>query len=533
MSRLSTNTSKGFPSPQIAEAPTMIVEARMNGGMNVYVDPADLPNTSGVLFQNVEVRADKVYRRAGLDLLTPTKPNSDPVLLYVNFKRFDGTSIYLRFTKNKLYRRGVSSWTEITSGSAFSINNTDRIRFTTLNDRFFFAVGNKEIQEVNFAANTYATLGNADKYKYITGFFNRLVGANKYDASSPNPTLVGWSGDLNFGVWGTATDISAGSTPLLEAATDFADPITGLFGFASVMLILRERSLWTATKRPVASNPFQFQASFPYAGCDTPNSATQKKNGITWYDSRTNQVYDYTIGSSPREIGSPVRDLIATRISDLSSVTAAYNSVRNQYKLLIPSSNSTDTYEFVFDFETESWVMNIRSGATSVAMIDGGSVGLVINDLTGTINNLIGTINSLSGTTLDPPRVFYGMNDGNILYENATTTTDNSTSFTSIVQSKIFSDPNGDLEIRRLLFKYIPIRPGTVTFQFSRDSGETWEDYESLTFTVSDLNKRKRKLITKHIRAPEFSWRIQMASANIQILEYRLDALVSPLTKSN
>lgn len=533
MTRLSVNTTKGFPSPQMVEDKLVVIEARLNGGMDVYVDPADLSNVRGTLFQNVEIRADKVFRRAGSDVISPAKPNSDPVLLYVAFKRFDGTTIYLRFTKNKLYKSGVSSWTEITSASAFSITNTTRIKFTTLNDRFFFSVGNKEIQEINFGSNTYAALGNAGKYKYITGFFNRVIGANKYDSSSPNPVLVGWSGDLNFGVWDTATDISAGSTPLVEAATDFADPITGLFGFASVMLMLRERSLWTATKRAVASNPFQFQASFPYAGCDTPNSATQKRNGIVWYDNRSNQVYDYTIGSNPREIGDAVRDLIRTRITDLDSVMGTYDTVRNRYHLLIPSSNSNQTYEYVFDYGTESWVETVRPLAASVSMLDGGSVAKTIDELSGTINSLVGYINDLSTTTLNPPKLFYGLSDGDIVSANSTTSTDNGTSFTSSIRSKVFSNQEGDLLVRRLLFKYLPLSAGTVTFYFSRDGGDTWETYETLTITSNDLNKRKIYLVTQNIRAPEFCFRIDMNTANIQLLEYRMDVLVSPLTKSN
>lgn len=533
MTRLSTRTIPGIPQAGTAEQKMLTVEARLNGGMDVYLDPADIPNFRVQLAQNASIRADKISRREGSELVTPTKPNSDPVLLYVAFKRFDGTLIYLRFTKNKLHRRAGGSWTEVTSASAFSITNTTRIRFTTLNDRFFFAVGNKEIQEVNFTGNTYAALGNAGKYKYITGFFNRLVGANLYDASAPNPTLVAWSGDINFAVWDPATDISAGSTPLLEAATDFADPITGLFGFASVMLILRERSLWTATKRPVASNPFQFQASFPYAGCDCPNSATQKRNGLVWYDARSKQVYDYTIGQAPREIGNPVKDLIDMRITDLDSVMGAYDSVRDRYHLLIPSSVSNTTYEYVFDYGTESWVENVRENATSVTSNDGGVPSLLIDELGGTINTLVGTINSLVAGALSPPKVFYGMSNGEITSSTSIETSDAGTAFTTSIRSKIYTAGDVHLMVRRLLFKYIPLRTGTMSFYFSRDAGETWELYQQVTIAAGDLNKRKRILLTKQVNTAEFCWRIDMETANVQIIEYQLDAIPTGQTRTN
>jgi len=534
MTRLSSKTADSLVQMQspYPENPSIIVEARLNGGMNTYVDAADLPNFQVQLAQNCDIRADKIQRRAGTTDLGTTKPNSDPVLLYTAFKRFDGTVIYLRFTKNKLYRLGSGSWTEITSASAFSITNTTRIRFTTLNDRFFFSVGNKEIQEVNFTANTYAALGNADKYKYITGFFNRLVGANKFDSTSPNPTLIGWSGDINFGVWDTATDISAGSAPLLEAATDFADPITGLFGFASVMLILRERSLWTATKRPVASNPFQFQASFPYAGCDSPNSATQKRNGIVWYDGKSNQVYDYTIGQAPREIGNPIKDLLPSRISNYETIMGCYDAIRDRYHLLIPSESSTTTYEYVFDFGTESWVENERPHVTSISSIDGGVQSLVIDDLSGTIDALVGTINQLvSGATL-PQRIFYGMSDGDIEYADSTVTTDNGTAYTSTIISKLYTFQSANIRVRRLAFKYIPRRTGTFSIYYSQDNGTNWELYEQVTVTTPDIGVRKRILSTRQSSSPEFLWKIEMETASVQILEYLIDAIPSPFTKS-
>ena len=526
--------TRQFPqSPGTAEQKSILIESRLNGGMNVDVDGADLPNFQMVLAENAEISADKIFRRPGKDILTPAKPNSDPVLLYTAFKRFDGTTIYIRFTRDKIHRRSGGVWTEITSGSPYSITNTTRIRFTTLNDRFFFSVGNAAIQEINFAANTYAALGTAGAYRYVTGFFNRLVGANLYSLSTPNPTLVAWSGDINFAVWNPAVDISAGSTPLLEAATDFADPITGLFGFAAVMLILRERSLWTATKRPVASAPFQFQASFPYAGCDTPNSASPKQNGIVWYDNRSNQVYDYTVGQAPRPIGNPVRDTIFPLVVNLDSVMGTYDTIKNRYHLLVPSDISTATYEFVYDFSTESWIQNVTQNATSISALDGGVPVLTIDELGGTIDALIGTIDSLANISISPPKIFYGMSNGDILSSNPQTTADNGVAFTTSIRSKIYAGGDTALLVRRMLFKYIPKVVGTISFYFSRNAGVTWELYETVTIAPGDLNVRKRKLVTKQIQAEEFCWRIDMETASVQLLEYMLDAIPSAQVRTN
>jgi len=519
------------PNGQQPEQELLVVEARINGGMNTYVDPADLPNYQVVSARNIEIKADRARKRYGSEVITPTKPNSDPVLLYTQFKRFDGSTVNLRFTKNKIYRQSVGAWTEITSGSPFSISNTTRIRITTLNDRFFFSVGNKEIQEINFSANTYAALGNAGKYKYICGFFNRLVGANLYDSTSPNPVMVGWSGDLNFSQWNPVTDLSAGSTPLVEASTDFADPITGLFGFASVTLILRERSLWTVTKRPVASNPFQFQASYPFVGCDTPNSASQKQNGIVWYDSRANQVYDYTIGNDPIPIGNPIREELKSKITDLSAIMGAYDPINNRYHLLIPSSLSNDTYEYVFDYETQSWVENVRTNVVSVSSLDASAPTLTIDFLSGTIDALVGTIDSLTNTSISPPTLYYGLNSGDILKSTNTLITDNGSSFSSYIISKIYTAGRDDLQIARFSFRYKVVRSGDWTLYVSRDAGQTWESVYTETISSADVGKRKRATVAKNIRTPEFSWKIEMTSCNIEILEYGLEGIQTSFTK--
>jgi len=526
-----TLVPKGINIPPPQENQLLLIESRLNGGMNTYVDGSDLPNFQVTSAVNVDIDADKIRKRFGTTVITPTKPDSNAVLLYTQFKRFDGSTINLRFTATKLYRQNLGSWTEITSASPFSITSTTRIRITTLNDRFFFAVGNKEIQEVNFGANTYAALGNAGKYKYITGFFNRLVGANLYDAVSPNPTLVGYSGDINFAEWNPLNDVSAGSDPLLEAATDFADPISGVFGFASVMLILRERSLWTATKRPVASKPFAYQASFPYVGCDCPNSATQKRNGLVWYDNRSNQVYDYTIGQAPRAIGSPVKQEISGKITDLSAVMGAYNPIKDRYHLLIPSSTSTTTYEYVFDYGTESWVENTRSNVTSVSALDSSSPILTIDDLGGTIDALVGTIDSLTFNTISPPAMFYGRSDGDILRVDDSVLTDASSAYLSTIVSKIYTAGRDDLQISRLSFRYLVKTPGTFTVSVSRDTGASWEQAYTETIAAGDLNKRKRANIAKNFRASELMWKIEMTTANIEILEYGLEGIISGFTK--
>ncbi len=508
--------------------PVIIAENRLSGGMNTFVDPADLPTAQLTLSKNTRTYADRTFRRPGTIDSGPTKPNSNRILLYILATRFDGTGIYLRFDKSKIYRQGVGSWTEMT-GAGYTMDDSSRPVFITINDRFFFATGKDPIKELNFAASTYATLGNAPKYKYMCGFFNRIVGANLYDASSPNPVQVGWSGDLNFGVWDTATDISAGSTPLVEAQADFADPITGLFGFAQVMLILRERSLWLVTKQPSASDPFQFQASFPTLGCDTPASATQKRNGIIWYDRRTNQIFDYTIGQSPTPIGDGIRSLLGSRVTGTNLVQGTYDPINDRYHLLVFSNTSATTTVFVYDFRTQAWSYDEFANFYSISALDASAPALMIDDLAGNIDDLIGNIDDLINSQVNQANLYYGSTTGELYEEDNSADTDDGASFSTVMASKVYNLPTDDISVSRLLFKLDVRRPGSFDLEYSRDGGVTWTAYKTVTLATSG-----RHIITapKQITTSEYSWRITSTAGLFDIIEYRIEGFATTQTRS-
>jgi hypothetical protein len=545
MARISTKNPALAP-PQVPDPIQLLSEVRVDGGMNTRIDAADLPQNQLVLARNVFVSADKLVRFDGTILLTPPKPatdrldledsdqllqedsfdilldqgNTDPINILYTFQRFNGTTVFLRFTDTQIWRRLSNSWLEITSATPYTLPTGGRIRVLPFNDRLFFVSGTNNIYEIDFLTNTYAYLGNAGKYKYITGFFNRIVGANKYDLSTPNPTLVAWSGDLNFGQWDPNTDISAGSTPLLEAASDFADPISGLFGFASVMLILRERSLWTAQKRPVASNPFLFQAAFPFVGCDTPNSAVQKRNGIIWYDYRSNQVYDYSLGDRPREVGDAVRDNIKPKITNKENPIGSYNPITNEYILTIPGTNTTVTYAYVLNLNNGAWTERTIENCSCIYAFDNTSAALLIDELSGTINELSGTINDLANLTTAPPTLYYGMSQGDILIAS-TVDTDNGAPIETILQSKVFKLFDRYISITRLRFTYIPLRAGEFTIEYNNGNG--WVAYKTVPFSLTDVGIRKRVACTKQVRAREFQWRITSVAGNFATLDYSID----------
>lgn len=518
---------------QTPEEEVNLVATQINGGINNYIDPADIPDNQVTQAKNVRINGDKIFRRIGcsntafLDQGAP--PNSSFITNISLFPRFDGSSEFVRFDPLKLYKRDVATWTQIT-GPPFTVETRQKTLATL--DRFFFATGHNVIQEINFTTDTYAPLGNAPKYKYICSFFNRIVGANLYDAgTASNPIQIGWSGDLNFSEWNALVDISAGNAALVEGQGDFSDPITGLFGFASVMLIARERSLWIATKRAVASAPFQYQAAFTNVGCDTPDSIAQTKAGITWYDRRSNQVYTYEVGGTPKSIGYTIRKELKNTIRDNTLVQGSYDPIGNRYHLTIPSSSSDTSIIYVFDFETQSWVYDERYRVSGVFPLDEAKNNLVIADLVGVIADLVGVIADLSNITISPSVITYGHIDGMLTQDDDTAETDNGSVFESIIKSKVFALNPSDLSVNRLLMKLVPIRPGSMQVYFSRNGGQTFTLYKSVSLPISDIGKRRIVEFNKHITTSEFAWKIVSSSGSFDLNEYRIRGLQTTDTR--
>lgn len=327
-----------------------LIVPTLDGGMNIKIDPADLENNEFTVAQNVYIRNKRITRRFGTSGLGPTKPNSQAISKMYTAKQSDGTVVQIRFGQTTIHRRASGSWTAITPASSAITGPANNV-VSTDNRHFFSNNGLQNIQEIDLAGNTYDDLGNAPKYKYITSFYNRIVGANLVDAGNDIPIQVGWSGDFNFDEWDTTVDPSAGFAPLEESQSDYSDSITGLYGFAKQMIVLREQSIWLANKIP-GTNPFYFYTAVPSIGCDTPTSVQKIPGGIIFFDRRTKSVYMFTVESGLVNIGFPVEDGIFSSIADPNQVFSGFNTTELEYMLACPIQ-STDTVRV--------WTFSIKS----------------------------------------------------------------------------------------------------------------------------------------------------------------------------
>lgn len=501
---------------QQPEAMKPFVEARVNGGMITSIDSADIETNQFALVKNFYVRYDKTFRRYGMRLFTPAKPDSNKIMNIVAMKRFNGTVNFIRHSPSSTHLGTSTTWTLLAPAIALTGEAEDRFSTATLNDRYFFTNGIDPIQEINFTGSSHAIAGNAPAYKYITGFFNRIVGARRI----ASPIEVGWSGDNNLTEFNPAVDLSAGSTPLIDSPSDAADFITGLFGFANVMLVLRERSVWQAVKVPSASSPFNFFTVISGLGCDSPDTAVIIPNGIAWFDFRTGSIYAYRLGEqTPVPIGRSVEKDIVKSITDLTTIFASYNTVYDEYTLVVPSVTSTIRKLWTYNFRTQAWWYEETDNISALANLDYLSSSLMIEDLPGYIEALVGTIESLTANVASASR-FYGKLDGDINVQDTSTTTDVGAVYTAELVSKTFTMALYDEYIAMLRIEYVPQLAGSFDVYFSKDAGLTYTLYKTVSFATIDLGKRKLATFKKNIKCRTYNWRIVSTSGLFDLLEY-------------
>lgn len=504
-----------------------LVEARVNGGMVTAIDAADIENNQFQDVKNWRIRDDKTTKRFGYTQYSVVKPNANKVMLVTTFKRFAGTTIILRLTPSTVHIFGAGVWFTVAGALTGGVN--DRFSTAVINDRFFFANGVDNVKELNVGALTFGNAGNWEEYKYITGSFNRIVGANLKDSGSPNPVKIGWSGDLNFLETNPAVDFSAGFEFLAESPSDYADFITGLVGFPAMLIIPKERSIWGGIKQPSASNPFQFQTIIPGIGCDCPYSVQKIPNGIAWVDTRTAAVYTYIIGDQvPTPIGRSIERTLMRQITDLNGVFSDYNGTENEYSICIPSLSSNTVKVWTYNFRNKTWLYDEMELLSTLNTIDYSSGVLSFDDLAGSFDSLVGDFNSLVNPSTSVVTRIAGRTDGEILFEEAGTDKDAGVSYSAVLASKRFNLPSRDIYFNELRIEYTCTKSGSFEIQYKKQNSENWITAKTITAILSTQNQLAT--FKKNILARQIEWRIVSTAGLFEILEY--EVMVIPGARS-
>jgi len=520
--------------PQMAE-PQKLVESRVNKGLVTSIHAADIDTGALTVAINARCRYDATTRRVGRVLLTPAKPNSNKVLEIALFKANDASTHFFRFTKSTIHERAVGSWTNYTAGTGGSLTGGDNDRFqvVVVFNKPFWANGVDKIQFLDIAAGQYKEAGaNAPKVRYLTGFFNRLVGAYRVEpAQADGPVTIVWCADKDTTKWpdDAPPDISSGQSPLVESPSDLADFITGIFGFNNVLLVTREKSIWLATKQPIASNPFNFYTAIPGVGSDCPYGTIVIPGGLAFVDTLSSTVWTYSIGGGIERIGEPVEKDLIKAINDPRQVFGSYDGISAEGSWVLPIAGSTALRVWTFNFRTKAWVYDETDGLSAIADIDSPfSSTLTFDDLAGTFDSLVGTFDELVNTqAAGRPSRFYGYTSGEILQETESAIDDNGIAFTMDLQSKEFAAPSVDAYFVEIRVEFISKVAGTLNLFYSRDNGKTWISAKSASMTPDVLGLLR---YIRHIKSRTLRWRLTASDGQPSILGYEIH--VQPSGKS-
>lgn len=507
---------------------TVLAESTVNQGMITMLDPADIPNGALQLAKNATVRFDRTSRRPGSILLVPVKPNSSPILRLAYVKRNNGDAYTFRFTHTSLHSLGVG-WNAY--AGALTGTRYDRIQTAYVDDRFIFSNnGADEIQEVDFSLQTFGPLGNAPQFRYITGFADRAVGAA---LRGTNEVLIGWSGNRNIDEWNGAVDESAGNSPLVDSPADLSDYITGLFGLTNVMAILREKSLWLATKQPIPQQPFYFFPAVPGIGCDSPSSACVVQNGLAWLDRNSGSVYAWGAqpGAQPEPIGRPIEKTILDNVNDPAQIFAAYAPIPKEYSICIPQVGSNYVNVWTYSFRNKAWVQHEYYALTSIDDVELANAGLTIDQLGDVpIDDLTGTIDELSPTSTIINNLTFGRDDGSIAIEDINADTDAphtdfpaGITYQTITTSKAFKVPRYDHYVSEVIIEYEARRGGTFRLEYSRTGGGNDTDWTlAKEVEYTQLGEPLILRYNRMIRSTRFAWRLVSSNGLFDILSYEV-----------
>jgi hypothetical protein len=515
----------GIRSLEIA-APRTISVPQINGGMIADIDPTDIKDNASPLIRNSRIRRDKTSRRFGKVQFLSDKLNSEQVSALIQLRVSNKTTYFIKTTDQTI------QFVDDTSGAAWEFilhvlagRITDHaIVFGDL----IIADGVKQIRVVDLDAKSANPVGLlAPTAKYVTGFSERVVAANGGSGDAASETIY-WSGNRNFDEWDTLEDISAGQKRLDTSPRTVVDPISGVFGFSSVMVLPREFSIWVAQQNPVASDPFKLFRAVPGVGTNMPGSIAIGRELLMFLDSRMRDLVVYTPGSNVETIGLPIRNTIIKDIANADIIESTYLINEQEYYLLITEKSTVKIW--IFNFLTQAWTYDELPNCTSVDVVDGLSDYTSFDDLVGTFDSLTGTFDGLSSTPVDSPELVFGFDNGDIVKENADFEKDTRESiptgveYTFEFQSREFKDVKRDITVNRIEIEYQATRPGVVTLEYSKNGGISWVTAKSVMLKIGKVEILKFK---KQITSRRFMWRVLSTDGAFDLIGYETDIVDS------
>ncbi len=473
------------------------------------------PSGSSLSIVNGRSRENWVGRRGGYaDYIT--EPDTNLVIKIVGFNGEQNNNWVIRIAIGSTHATTTKAgWTALT-GTDYTLFN--RISAAQMLGSLYIANEEKKIVKIDLTNLSFDEVSEAPTCRFITPFGDRLVAAYISDpASGVLPFGIAWSENADPTDWDGA---GAGTENLIQSPSDTGDEITGIFGFGPTMIILRERSIWHATRQPFQIAPFRFDPVITNQGCDMPYSAVRtvdengKLTGIMFADHRTNGVFSYTPGSRPQRVSRVIEDILFESIVDPFRAEATFDGRYLEFHLGYSTDaanpNNMSKYR-VFSQETGAWVTDDSPTATTLGVVSDVGSPTMIDDLTGVIDNLTGTIDSLSSVPIQAPILLKCLTDGSVQQENLATAGTHVFTWTS--QNIGSVSRRRTLKVLQLLMS--ASSSGNTILQWSRDAS-TWTTIK----TIADVSALSKIGMKQGVTGDDIYWRVTSLATDFRMTEW-------------
>ena len=196
--------------------------------------------------------------------------------------------------------------------------------------------------------DTYATRINTtyiNQARYCLSFANRLLTADMQVSGSRNPWYLRWSKE------GDPTDYTDSTSGFVEFS-DSEEPITGLGGVGSQLIVFRKTAYHIGYRTGEPSSPLAFDSPYRGIGLYAPYSLVHVAGTVAWLG--LNDFY-FMNGKEAESIGGPIRKKFFELVSDdeLESVYGVSNP--RFHEVLWVANTEAGQYTFSYNWQDKIW----------------------------------------------------------------------------------------------------------------------------------------------------------------------------------
>ncbi len=234
----------------------------------------------------------------------------------------------------------------------YTVPANERWTYANVADQFCFTNGYVDVQ--TWDGSGYATAldsTNAKNARYCIEYADRLILADVYVGGVRSPTTVQWCGITDVTSWDPATDISAGSSDMMETE----DYVTGLGKAGGNLVVFKRDSFIITTKTGETTKPFDFGTQRRGIGCVAPYSIVEIPTvaGLAWLG----RDDWYKLDSDTAEEFS--HEQMRFKFFDMTEPAERFHTWGflnyDEHEVIWTCVTTSGKYQFVYDLKHQEW----------------------------------------------------------------------------------------------------------------------------------------------------------------------------------